>query len=70
MILNEGKLFGFLRLFIEQFEAELEKTQLSDLQFMKKGGNLGKGAYGQVEMALHKRLGIKLAVKKIDKRSL
>lgn len=37
---------------------------------MKKGGNLGKGAYGQVEMALHKRLGIKLAVKKIDKRSL
>jgi serine/threonine protein kinase len=48
----------------------LEKTQLSDIQFHKKGGNLGKGAYGEVEMAVHKRLGIRLAIKKIDKRSL
>ena len=33
-------------------------------------GGLGKGAYGQVEMAVHTRTGAKLAVKKIDKRSI
>lgn len=43
---------------------------MQDIQFSKRGGNLGKGAYGEVEMATHKRLGIKLAIKKIDKRSL
>lgn len=33
-------------------------------------GGLGKGAYGQVEMAVHVKTGTKLAVKKIDKRSI
>jgi serine/threonine protein kinase len=48
----------------------LEQTTLSDIQFQKGKSSLGKGAYGEVEMATHKRLGIKLAIKKIDKRSL
>jgi serine/threonine protein kinase len=40
------------------------------LQFVRKGGNLGKGAYGEVEMAVHRKTGLKLAIKKIDKRSI
>ena len=60
----------YLRFGLEALEAELMRTGLSDLQFQKKGGNLGKGAYGEVEMAVHKRTGTKLAIKKIDKRSL
>jgi serine/threonine protein kinase len=55
---------------LEGIEAELERTSLADLEFTKKGGNLGKGAYGEVEMAVHKSLGLKLAIKKIDKRSI
>ena len=37
---------------------------------MKVNGGLGKGAYGEVEMAVHRRTGTKLAIKKIDKRSI
>ena len=40
------------------------------MQFVRKGGNLGKGAYGEVEMAVHRKTGLKLAIKKIDKRSI
>lgn len=53
---------------IEALEEELSRTILSDLEFVK--GSLGKGAYGEVEMAVHKNIGIKLAIKKVDKRSL
>ena len=53
---------------IEALEEELSRTILSDLEFVK--GSLGKGAYGEVEMAVHKKIGIKLAIKKVDKRSL
>jgi serine/threonine protein kinase len=56
--------------YIEGLERELEKTTLRDLEFVKKNGGLGKGAYGEVEMAVHKKTGIKLAIKKIDKRSI
>jgi serine/threonine protein kinase len=37
---------------------------------VRKGGGLGKGAYGEVEMAVHRKTGTKLAIKKIDKRSI
>jgi serine/threonine protein kinase len=38
---------------------------------MKSGNSLlGKGSYGEVELAKHRRTGKKLAVKKIDKMSL
>ena len=51
--------------------AEVGDIQLSDLEFMKAGSSLlGKGSYGEVELAKHKRTGMKLAVKKIDKQSL
>ena len=44
---------------------------LSDIEFIKSGNNiLGKGSYGEVELAKHKRNGKKLAIKKIDKQSL
>ena len=50
---------------------EVGDIQLSDLEFMKSGSSLlGKGSYGEVELAKHKRTGKKLAVKKIDKLSL
>ena len=43
---------------------------MEELEFVKTKGGLGKGAYGQVDMAVHKETGCKLAVKKIDKRSI
>ena len=43
---------------------------LKELEFLKVKGGLGTGAYGQVEMAVHVATGTKLAVKKIDKRSI
>ena len=55
---------------VEGLERELEKTTFKDLEFVGKGGGLGKGAYGEVEMAVHKRTGTKLAIKKIEKRSI
>jgi len=53
---NEGQLAGI--------------KSLKELEFLKVKGGLGKGAYGQVEMAVHLATGTKLAVKKIDKRSI
>ena len=43
---------------------------MTELDFVKAKGGLGKGAYGQVDMAVHGKSGTKLAVKKIDKRSI
>jgi hypothetical protein len=41
---------------------------LDDIEFVKKGNFiLGKGSYGEVELAVHKKSGTKLAIKKIDK---
>ena len=41
---------------------------MSDIEFIKTGNFiLGKGSYGEVELAKHKRTGKKLAIKKIDK---
>lgn len=51
--------------------AEVGDITLDDLEFMKSGSAiLGKGSYGEVELARHKKTGMKLAVKKIDKGSL
>ena len=48
--------------------------KLSDLDFTREAGSgpaiLGKGSFGEVELAKHKKTGTKLAVKKIDKQSL
>ncbi len=42
-----------------------------DLDFMQsKEANLGKGSYGEVQLAKHKTSGLKIAVKKIEKKSL
>jgi serine/threonine protein kinase len=52
---------------------EFSDVKLSDLDFARQPGtnsSLGKGSYGEVELARHKKTGIKVAVKKIDKQSL
>jgi hypothetical protein len=50
---------------------ELGDIKMSDIEFIKTGNHiLGKGSYGEVELAKHKKLGKKLAIKKIDKQSL
>ena len=42
-----------------------------DLEFIQsKEGNLGKGSYGEVQLAIHKGTGIQIAIKKIEKASL
>ena len=42
-----------------------------DLELMQtKEANLGKGSYGQVQLARHKQTQILVAVKKIEKSSL
>jgi non-specific serine/threonine protein kinase len=42
-----------------------------DLEFVTtKEANLGKGSYGEVQLAKHINTGILISVKKIDKRSL
>jgi len=42
-----------------------------DLEFIQsKDANLGKGSYGEVQLAKHSQTGIPIAVKKIEKRSL
>jgi len=40
---------------------------LDELEFQKQ---LGKGSYGQVQLALHRPSGIQVAVKKLDKRMM
>jgi len=45
--------------------------RLADIEFVKTGNfELGKGSYGKVQLATHKKTGKKLAIKKIDKLSL
>ena len=41
---------------------------LEELEF--EGRQLGKGSYGQVHLAKHKPTGVKVAVKKLDKRMI
>ena len=41
---------------------------LDELEFESK--HLGKGSYGSVVLAVHKPSGIKVAVKKLDKRMI
>jgi serine/threonine protein kinase len=42
-----------------------------DLDFVTtREANLGKGSYGEVQLAKHRETGIQIAVKKIDKASL
>jgi serine/threonine protein kinase len=42
-----------------------------DLEFIQsKEANLGKGSYGEVQLAKHIATGVPIAVKKIEKRSL
>lgn len=49
----------------------LNSITKDDLEFINsKIANLGKGSYGEVQLALHKATGIKIAVKKIEKSSL
>ena len=44
---------------------------LADLEFVRTGNfELGKGSYGKVQLARHKKTGQKLAVKKIEKQSI
>jgi serine/threonine protein kinase len=44
---------------------------MRDLEFENgKDANLGKGSYGEVTKAMHKSMGIPIAVKKIEKKSL
>jgi len=40
---------------VQFLSSKLETTKLEDLEFTQTGGKLGKGAYGQVELAFHKR---------------
>lgn len=47
----------------------LASIQLSDLQF-EETKSIGKGSYGTVQLATHIKSGIRVAVKKIDKKSL
>jgi serine/threonine protein kinase len=43
--------------------------QLSDLT-VEDAKQIGKGSYGTVQLATHRKSGIRVAVKKIDKKSL
>ena len=43
---------------------------MDDIEFDRKGNILGKGSYGEVEAGVIKTTGEKIAIKKIDKRTL
>jgi hypothetical protein len=59
---------GFLLDSSKKDSNELGDIKMSDIEFIKTGNFiLGKGSYGEVELAKHKRTGKKLAIKKIDK---
>ncbi|CDW86401.1 protein kinase domain containing protein [Stylonychia lemnae] len=54
-----------------QEEQEFINIKMSDIEFIKQGNyQLGKGSYGEVQLAQHKKSGKKLAIKKINKQSL
>lgn len=49
----------------------MSNIKKDDLEFIQtKEANLGKGSYGEVQLARHKATGIQIAVKKIEKQSL
>lgn len=53
---------------LEQMFSSITKK---DLEFFQtREANLGKGSYGEVQLAKHKGTGLLVAVKKIEKRSL
>jgi serine/threonine protein kinase len=57
----------------EQIELErmLSNIAKQDIEFiMTKEANLGKGSYGEVQLARHKTTGVMLAIKKIEKASI
>lgn len=54
-----------------RLEHSLSNIQKNDLEFITtKEANLGKGSYGEVQLARHKSTGVLLAIKKIEKHSL
>ena len=63
----EGSTLGGLS--NETTEGELAKMRLSDLE-IDQTKSIGKGAYGDVHLAIHKPTGKQLAVKKLLKDSL
>ena len=52
----------------DQNEQMLANMTLDELEFEER--TLGKGSYGQVQLAVHKPSGVKVAVKKLDKRMI
>ena len=50
-------------------EQMLANMTLAELEFVN-NKQLGKGSYGSVQLALHKPSGVKVAVKKLDKRMI
>jgi non-specific serine/threonine protein kinase len=53
---------------LEQLMSQITKK---DLEFVQsKDANLGKGSYGEVQLAKHAATGVPIAVKKIEKSSL
>ena len=56
---------------MQKQEQMLSTITINDLVFDEtKEANLGKGSYGEVQLAKHKVSGIPIAVKKIEKRTL
>jgi len=54
-----------------KLEKMFQNIQKKDLEFMSsKGADLGKGSYGEVQLARHKQTQNLIAVKKIQKASL
>ena len=50
---------------------EMGEITINDIEFLKSNNSLlGKGSYGEVELAKHRGNGKKLAIKKIEKQSL
>jgi hypothetical protein len=48
----------------------LEQTKLTDLMFEKARPLIGRGSYGDVQLALHMQSGVNLAVKKVLKSKI
>lgn len=54
-----------------KLESIFQNISKKDLEFIQsKDANLGKGSYGEVQLAKHRSTGVMVAVKKIEKRSL